>query len=57
VTGHGIEPEYLKSLLQKGHQFFKLPQATKETIHISKSMDRVRGWQKVSLTAIHVAVY
>jgi isopenicillin N synthase-like dioxygenase len=48
VTGHGLETEYLKSLLAKGHQFFQLPQSTKESIHISKSMDGVRGWQKVS---------
>lgn len=48
VTGHGLETDYLKSLLQKGHQFFQLPHSTKESIHIGKSMDRVRGWQKVS---------
>lgn len=50
VTGHGLETDYLKSLLKQGHQFFQLPQATKESIHIGKSMDRVRGWQKVSTT-------
>jgi isopenicillin N synthase-like dioxygenase len=48
VVGHGLDPEYLKSLLQLGHRFFDLPQDVKESIHISKSMDGVRGWQKVT---------
>lgn len=48
VVGHGLDPEYLKSLLQLGHRFFDLPQNVKESIHISKSMDGVRGWQKVT---------
>jgi isopenicillin N synthase-like dioxygenase len=33
-------------LLRDGHTFFELPDATKEKIHISNSMDRVRGYQK-----------
>jgi len=56
VTGHGLEPEYLKSLLQKGHQFFQLPQSTKEAIHIGKSMDKVRGWQKVRDAMLFVSI-
>ncbi|KAK8858942.1 hypothetical protein IAR55_003173 [Kwoniella newhampshirensis] len=47
VTGHGLAPEYMKSLLDLGHKFFELSQETKDTIHIFKSMDRVRGYQKI----------
>ncbi|WVR07308.1 hypothetical protein IAU60_004349 [Kwoniella sp. DSM 27419] len=47
VTGHGLEPEYLQSLLKLGHKFFELPQESKDKIHIFKSMDRVRGYQKI----------
>lgn len=47
TCGHGLDTDYLRSLLQLGHKFFELPQQKKESIHISKSMDKVRGWQKV----------
>lgn len=47
VTGHGLDPEYLKSLLKMGHEFFELPQETKDAIHIFKSQDGVRGYQKI----------
>ncbi|WVQ73108.1 hypothetical protein IAR50_002672 [Cryptococcus sp. DSM 104548] len=47
VTGHGLSPEYLKSLLALGHQFFELPQEAKDSIHIFKSQDGVRGYQKL----------
>ncbi|OCF40444.1 hypothetical protein I317_05747 [Kwoniella heveanensis CBS 569] len=47
VTGHGLDPENMKSLLELGHKFFELPQETKDSIHIFKSMDRVRGYQKI----------
>ncbi|WVQ80705.1 hypothetical protein IAT38_002810 [Cryptococcus sp. DSM 104549] len=47
VTGHGLAPEYLKSLLKHGHEFFELPQENKDKIHIFKSQDGVRGYQKL----------
>lgn len=47
VTGHGLEPDYLKSLLKLGHQFFELPEDRKDAIHIFKSQDGVRGYQKI----------
>ena len=47
VTGHGLETDYLKSLLKLGHQFFELPEDRKDAIHIFKSQDGVRGYQKI----------
>jgi isopenicillin N synthase-like dioxygenase len=47
VTGHGLPFEYLQSLLKRGHEFFELPQEKKDEIHIFKSMDRVRGYQRI----------
>ncbi|GFZ48468.1 hypothetical protein JCM24511_06216 [Saitozyma sp. JCM 24511] len=47
VTGHGLSPSYLDSLLALGHRFFDLPMATKESIHIFKSQDGVRGYQRI----------
>jgi len=47
VIGHGLDAEYLKSLLALGHKFFELPDDTKNSIHIFKSQDRVRGYQKL----------
>ncbi|ORY27119.1 hypothetical protein BCR39DRAFT_539328 [Naematelia encephala] len=47
VTGHGLDAEYLQSLLKLGHKFFELPQQSKDSIHIFKSMDGVRGYQKL----------
>lgn len=47
VTGHGLDPEYLKSLLKLGHSFFELPEESKDSIHIFKSQDGVRGYQKI----------
>ncbi|ODO05312.1 hypothetical protein L198_02004 [Cryptococcus wingfieldii CBS 7118] len=47
VTGHGLSPDYLKSLLTLGHQFFELPQEAKDSLHIFKSQDGVRGYQKL----------
>ncbi|OCF76289.1 hypothetical protein I204_03589 [Kwoniella mangroviensis CBS 8886] len=47
VTGHGLAPEYMKDLLKLGHKFFEQPQEKKDSIHIFKSMDRVRGYQKI----------
>jgi isopenicillin N synthase-like dioxygenase len=47
VTGHGLSPSYLDSLLSLGHRFFDLPMATKESIHIFKSQDGVRGYQRI----------
>ena len=47
VTGHGIPTEYLDNLLTLGHTFFQLPQDVKDSIHISKAMDGVRGYQKI----------
>ena len=47
VTGHGLDPDYLKSLLKLGHRFFELPDETKDAIHIFKSQDGVRGYQKI----------
>ena len=47
VTGHGIAKERLDSMLELGHKFFALPQDVKDSIHISKSMAGVRGYQKI----------
>lgn len=47
VTGHGLEPAYLDSLLKRGHEFFELPEDKKNSIHIFKSQDGVRGYQKI----------
>lgn len=47
VTGHGLDPAYLESLLKRGHEFFELPEEKKNAIHIFKSQDGVRGYQKV----------
>ena len=47
MTGHGLDITYLQSLLKLGHEFFQLPQETKDQIHIFKSQDGVRGYQKI----------
>jgi isopenicillin N synthase-like dioxygenase len=47
VTGHGLDTAYLKSLLKLGHDFFELPEERKDAIHIFKSQDGVRGYQKI----------
>lgn len=47
VTGHGLDVKYMQSLLKRGHDFFELPQEVKDSIHIFKSMDGVRGYQKL----------
>lgn len=39
--------DYLRSLLELGHRFFQLPQATKDEMHIFRSQDGVRGYQKL----------
>ncbi|ORY30189.1 hypothetical protein BCR39DRAFT_153153 [Naematelia encephala] len=47
VTGHGLEMPYLKSMLKMGHSFFELPQERKDALHIFRSQDGVRGYQKI----------
>jgi isopenicillin N synthase-like dioxygenase len=47
VTGHGIPKQRLDDLLELGHKFFALSQDAKDSIHIAKSMDGVRGYQKI----------
>jgi isopenicillin N synthase-like dioxygenase len=37
----------MEKLLEQGHAFFDLPQERKEEISIFKSMDRVRGYQRI----------
>jgi isopenicillin N synthase-like dioxygenase len=44
---HGIPFEMMDKLLRLGHNFFELPQETKDRIQIFKSMDRVRGYQRI----------
>jgi isopenicillin N synthase-like dioxygenase len=47
VIGHGVPEQMRREMLQLSRQFFALPSAEKEQILISKSMDGVRGYERL----------
>lgn len=44
VTGHGIDPHAIESLLRSSRTFFALPSATKQAIHMSRGGRAWRGY-------------
>src|SRR5262245_40506903 len=44
VTGHGIAPETIESLLRLSREFFALPSETKSAVHMSRGGRAWRGY-------------
>lgn len=47
VIGHGVPEEMRQEMLELSRQFFALPSSEKEQIMISKSMDGIRGYERL----------
>src|ERR1043165_9368054 len=44
ITGHGIDPEVIGSLLRSSRTFFDLPGETKQAVHMSRGGKAWRGY-------------